>query len=108
MKMKAWKVESRDGYSYSTVVFAETREKARVEALATDCCEDMEYKDVQPRRFKEADVLYRGYREVDWYNPSDRRFLCLNGWHCEEPDVDECEACEAKDVCDGYEKEEMR
>jgi hypothetical protein len=101
--MKAWIVNDADNY-YATVVFAETRNKAKVEALVTDCCEDMEYKDIRPRRFKEADEMYKGRREMDWYDPEDKRFMVKHGWWCEEPDQDECRRCDDRDVCEHWEE----
>ena len=99
--MKAWIV--RDEYDeYSTVVFAETRNQARLEAQVTDCCGDMAYLDIHPRRFKEADSMYRGKREMDWYDPEDRKFLVGYGWSCVEPDYSECPECPASDLCDKY------
>lgn len=99
--MKAWIVT--DEYEeYSTVVFAETRNKARLEAQATDCCEYMQYIDIRPRRFKEADTMYCGKREMDWCDPDDRRFLVEHGWSCVEPEYDECPECPAADICEKY------
>jgi len=100
--MKAWFVS--DSYcEYSTVVFAETRNKAKVAAMATDCCEDMEYTEVRPLRFKAADTMYRGLIEMDWDNVNDRLFLVDHGWSCVEPDlIEECEDCFAHDRCDKY------
>ena len=102
--MKAW-IVSDEYDEYSTVVFAETRNQAKVEAMATDCCGEMDYIRIQPRRFKEADKMYRGTREMDWYDPTDRRFLCEHGWSCVEveyDDYDDCLNCSASDVCDKY------
>jgi len=99
--MKAWIVNDADNY-YATVVFAETRNKAKVEALVTDCCEDMEYKDIRPRRFKEADCRYRGKRELDWDDDSDRLFLIQHGWGCEDPDECLCISCVGRTECEKY------
>ena len=52
---KAW-VDYGEG---STVVFAETRNQAKVIALSCDCCEDATYTDIRVRRVKEADCLYK-------------------------------------------------
>ena len=97
--MKAWIVDNRDGDS-ATVVFAETRGKARAAAYRTAVCEDMEFIEIRPRRFPEADKMYRGNREMDWDDPSDRRFLCEHGWYCLDYDCDECRECPAADVCE--------
>lgn len=81
--MKAWIVT--DEYDeYSTVVFAETQNKAKTIAQATDCCEDMDYINIKPRRFKEADARYCGKSEIEWNDPADRRFLVEHGWACVE------------------------
>lgn len=99
--MKAWEV--RDEYDeYATVVFAETRNKARMEAMRTDTCEYMEYLQIKPRRFKEADSQYRGLREMDWQDSFDRKFLVGYGWSCVEPDYEKCAYCYASDICDKY------
>lgn len=99
--MKAWIVT--DEYDeYSTVVFAETRNIARLEALATDCCEGMAYLNIHPRRFEEADSMYRGRREMEWDDPEDRKFLVGYGWSCVEIDYSECPKCPASDLCDKY------
>lgn len=90
--MKAWIVDNKDGDG-STVVFAETRGKARAEARWTDCCEEMEFTEIKPYRFKEADEMYRGRREMDWDDPDDRRFLKEHGWSCIDFDYDECPKC---------------
>lgn len=99
--MKAWIVT--DEYEeYSTVVFAETRNKARLEAQFTDCCKYMEYIDIRPRRFKEADTMYRGKSEMDWSDTNDRRFLVEHGWSCIGLEYDDCKECSAADICEKY------
>ena len=102
--MKAWVV--RDLYDeYSTVVFAETRNKAKMAAMSTDCCEDMTYLQIRPIRFKDADAMYKGGFEMCWDDESDRVFLCNHGWQCVERDPFECSVCPAKTVCDGYKED---
>lgn len=99
--MKAWIV--MDEYDeYHTVVFAETRNQARMEARATACCEDMDYINIKPIRFREADAMYRGHREMDWYDPDDRIFLVNHGWSCVVADYDECQKCPAADICEKF------
>ena len=104
--MKAWIVRDKDD-EYAEVVFAETRNKARLEAQSCGVCEDMTYLEIIPRRFYLADKMYKGKSKMDWDDPRDRRFLCENGWHCEERSK-ECESCSAKYVCDlwMYKKDE--
>lgn len=99
--MKAWVVS--DQYDeYATVVFAETRNKAKYLAMSTDTCEDMEYIHIYPYRFKDADSLYSGQTELDWNDPKSRRFLCEHGWGCVEPEGKECAKCNCTDVCNRF------
>lgn len=97
--MKAWIVDNKEGDS-STVVFAKTRGKARAVAVGANGCEDMEFIEIKPRRFPEADKMYRGKCEMDWNDPDDRRFLCEHGWYCFDYDYKECLKCPAADVCE--------
>lgn len=103
--MKAWLVSVKDCFG-STVVFAETRGKAKSIALHTDMCYgyDAEFTDIEVNRLSKADSQYKkGKTEMDWYDPNDRRFLVDKcGFHCEEVDLNECEKCSANDVCDYY------
>lgn len=99
--MKAW-IVSDEYDEYSTVVFAETRNQARLEALRTECCNDMDYLSVRPMRFKEADSMYRGRREMDWCDIDDRKFLARYGWSCLEPDYSVCPECPASTLCNKY------
>lgn len=99
---KAW-VEHGEG---STIVFAETRNKAKVIALSCDCCEDARYIDIQVRRVPEADKLYKGKSEIDWYDPETRVALVRDfGWSCYDPSW-ECDDCPAKPYCHWHEQEE--
>ena len=103
--MKAWEVH--DIYEErSTIVFAETRNKARLEALHTDICEGMRYIEIQPIRAKWADEMYRGSREMDWCDKDDRIFLVKNGWSCAVPEYADCKSCPAKKWCGKYEEQE--
>ena len=111
--MKAWRVSSKYG-EFSTVVFAETRGKAKSLALATDACEDADFCEIEVRREKDLDKYYRdGKNEMHWDNPMDRIALVKEcGFHC-HPDYfefEECSACSAKEHCDYYHDylEEMR
>ena len=101
--MKAWKVNAKDEF-YSTVVFAETRGKAKSLALNTDCCDDIDFTDIEARRFPEADKMYNGRNEMDWYNLNDRLFLVKEcNWRCEYPEFEDCKKCIAKEHCSEYE-----
>jgi len=101
--VKAWKVTEKDEF-YSTVVFAETRGKAKSLALNTGCCGDVPFIDIEVSRFPGADKMYNGRYEMDWDNQDDRLFLVKeNGWRCEYPEFEDCKKCIAKDYCDKYE-----
>ena len=94
--MKAWKVGRLDD-AYSSVVFAETRGKAREVAMDTDFIE------IGAWRCKKADGEYRGHFEMDWYDPKDRLFLIKElGFTCEYFGDEDCEQCVGKDFCDIY------
>ena len=98
---KAW-VDCGDG---STVVFAETRNKAKVIALSCDCCEDAPYIDIRVHRMKELDHLYQGKPEMDWYDDETRLLLVRDfGWSCAEPSW-ECDSCCCKKYCSWHEEE---
>lgn len=101
--MKAWEVSDKWNYEgYSTVVFAETRSKAKTLALAMDACEDAQYIDIEARRMPDLDSEYRGHFEMEWDDPQDRAALIAHGWTCIEPEPDECEACVGKSECETY------
>jgi len=105
--MKAWIVEDLDSYEGGcTVVFAETRGQAKLIAQRTDACEDAEFLRIRCTRFPDADSMYRGRNEMDWYNAEDRTFLCAHGWQCLEPDPDDCASCPAKEECGEWENRE--
>lgn len=102
--MKAWMVSVPDEWG-STVVFAETRGKARSIAMHTETCADCEFIDIEVRRKPQLDKYYRGLNEMDWYNPKDRIALVKEcGFQC-HPDyweLEDCTICSAKQYCDGY------
>lgn len=101
--MKAWIVGKKEEFG-STVVFAETRGKARALALHTDCCEDADFCDIEVRRLPKADKLYKeGKKEMDWYDDKDRIFLVKEcGFTCEYVELYHCDVCPAKEYCDTY------
>jgi hypothetical protein len=103
--MKAWEVSRNEYEPYATVVFAETRNKARYLALSTECCEDCDYGDIVATRLPQIDKYYtEGKTEMDWSNQKDRLALVKEcGFICgEECDIDECYKCLAQDYCDQY------
>ena len=103
--IKAYQVSGKDNF-FSTVVFAESRGKARALALSTDCCEDENFIDVKVYRLPIADSQYKGRLEMQWENQQDRLFLVKEcGWHCDSDYVnyaEPCEDCIAKKYCDLY------
>lgn len=108
--MKAWIVREKDEF-HCTVVFAESRNKAKVAAMSTDCCGDVEYTRIEAKRFPVADSQYKGQYEMDWYDPKDRLFLVKEGgFNCEEVNPPCCAKCSAKEYCDTYQDtlEELR
>ena len=105
MSMKAY-YASADYLDYATVVFAETRGKAKALALHTDAFEDSEYTDVRVSRLPALDRYYRGLPEMDWFNADDRiamvreaGFVC--SWDFGAYELD-CGSCPAAEWCDRY------
>lgn len=105
--MKAWLVKDKDQFC-ATVVFAETRGKARAMAMHTESCEDVDFCDIEVRRRPNLDKYYRdGKKEMDWYNSKDRIALVKDGGFICDIDyweIEDCETCPAKQYCDGYEE----
>lgn len=104
VKMKAWLCKPKDDY-YSTVIFAETRGKARYLAQHTDNCEDLDFIDIEVKRLPNADCLYRaGKVEIDWYNENDRFILIKDcNFQCENVDSEDyCRSCPANNDCIAY------
>ena len=100
--LKAYHVTTVSSW-YSTIVFAESRDHAKALALRTDCCEDEEYINIRVNRFPQADCLYKGNYEIDWYDEDTRIALVRDfGWSCYEAEDYECRACPAKNYCDTY------
>ena len=103
--MKAWLVREKDEFG-ATVVFAETRGKAKALARSTHACEDVPYVRIEATRMEEVDKYYRpGKTELDWQNPEDRVVLAKEcGFHCDYDafDLGDCAKCSAKEFCDLY------
>lgn len=101
---KAYRVCEKDG-DCATIVFAENATQAKLMAQATACCEDAQYIDIRVRRVPEADKLYKGFSEIDWYDDETRVILVRDfGWSCFEPSW-ECDNCPAKVHCHWHEEE---
>lgn len=103
--MKAWLVREKDEFC-AEVVFAETRNKAKVLALSTDICEDSRYIDIEVHRQPQVDKYYKeGKWHFDWDNPKDRLVLVKEcGFVCNDEtfEFEDCEQCSAKEYCDKY------
>jgi hypothetical protein len=101
--MKAWLAREKDGFC-ATVVFAETRGKARALARCTDACEDSDFCDIEVHRLPKMDKYYKdGKTEMDWYNRKDRIALVKEcGFQCAEIEYADCDECSAKEFCDFY------
>lgn len=103
--MKAWLVKIKDEI-YATVVFAETRGKARSIAMSTDACQDADFCEIEVYRQKSMDKYHtKGKTEMDWCNANDRIALVKEcGFFCDDDyfDINACEDCPAKDYCDRY------
>lgn len=103
--MKAWLVREKNEFC-ATVVFSETRGKAKSMALSTECCEDADFCRIEVHREPQIDKYYvDGKREMDWDNPNDRIALVKEcGFYCDidyfEPE--DCVNCSAAEYCDRY------
>ena len=104
--MKAWLVRERDG-EFATVVFAETRGKARSIAMHTDACADADFCDIEVTRKPQLDKYYTsGKKEMDWYDDVDRIALVKDGgFYCSYECGCEFEECPAHQWCDRHEEE---
>lgn len=104
--MKAWLVREKDEFC-ATVVFAETRGKAKALAKYTDACEDCAFVDIEVRRVPQVDKYYKdGKTELDWCNPQDRLILVKElDFSCESVEMEMCEECSAKEHCIRYAEE---
>ena len=103
--MKAWVVSDKDSYEGgSTVVFAETRGKAKLKAQRTNACEDADFTRITCRRMPDADRLYKGQDELDWFDEEARIFLVRDhSWRCVDGRDSYCDDCPAKQYCGEWE-----
>ena len=103
--MKAWLVRKKDEFC-ATVVFAETRGKARSLAMSTEACEDTDFCDIEAYRKPQMDKYYEeGKKEMNWFNPKDQIALVKDcGFICSVDyfEEDDCNRCPAKEYCDKY------
>lgn len=80
--MKAYLVKEVNGvYDYATVVFAETRNKAKVIGMNAGPFEGtgLDYMDVEATRIPKLDKYYCGKKEMDWDNDEDRIAMVKDG-----------------------------
>lgn len=101
--MKAYKAYDSRDCLYSEVVFAETANKAKSNAMWSDTMEDVDYIHIRVRRVPALDRFYRGRMFLNWYNSDDRiamvrygKYQCADDFDCE---MDECPA---KEYCERY------
>ena len=100
---RAWDEKASD--PCSTIVFAENIKEAKKIAMATDTCEETRFIDIRVKRYKDADCLYNGSSEVNWYDKETRIALVKDfGWCCYDVSF-ECESCEARQYCSWFEDE---
>lgn len=79
--MKAWIANTGRDSFYSTIVFANTAGEAKARAIETETFEDEIFCNIRVRRFREADCLFKGANEIDWYDPDMRIKLVRDfGW----------------------------
>ena len=104
--MKAWVVKEKDKLC-STVVFAETRGKAKSLALWTECCEGANFCDIEVHRLPVIDKYYKeGKLEMDWFNAQDRIALVKDcGFCCDAVIKELCQKCSAKEYCSEHKGE---
>lgn len=102
--LKAYIAYEKNDYR-STIVFAENRTQAKLEAMTTECCEGALYINIRVNRVPAADALYKGSSEVNWYDPETRLTLVRDfDWSCWDTSF-ECDTCPAKPYCHWHEEE---
>lgn len=89
----------------STVVFAESRGKAKSIAMSTEACEDVDFVNIQVHRLPHMEKYYKpGKTKMEWYDLEDRIALVKDaGFHCEYIELTECEQYPAREYCDKWE-----
>lgn len=107
-KMKAYRAWDNGSYeAYTTIVFAENASEAKKIASSTQACECAKWIDIRVKRELQADGLYKGRPEVDWYDDETRLVLVKDfWWSCFEPSS-ECGSCVAREYCRYWEENEQ-
>lgn len=104
MRLKAYKVWDNSAFeNYETIVFAENSREAKKIAFTYDVCYNADYMQLRVKRQPEADKLYKGQPEIDWYDKETRLALVKElEWACEDTSY-ECDTCIAKEYCRHWE-----
>ena len=100
MSLKAWQVEE-EYEGYATIVFAETRNKAKYLAVQY---QGYSYDEMRAVRMPQLDK-YAGDKPyvMDFEDDKDRLIMVRDaGFGCIEPEYDDCEKCVAKDYCKAF------
>lgn len=96
IKKKAYLVRIDEDEGYCTVVFAETRNQAKVLAMGDDNFDSnyMRYIDIHPKRMSQADFFAEKYPDLcrlDIDKPEHARFMRDEGWF--STDCSYCDEC---------------
>lgn len=97
--MKAWLVTNYEGIG--TVVFADTASKAKADALNEDGFEDETFISLRVRRVSKLDGMENCEPKDNYWLNDDIRLILVRdyGWWCQEPIVDDCSKCVAREYC---------
>ena len=101
---KAWICHNEES-CIAEVVFADTRGKAKSYFKNLETFDYYTYCELRPRRKNSLDYLDKpeGY-VMNWNNQEDRIALVKElGWYCEDPTIEECKKCLAKEYCEEWE-----
>lgn len=105
--MKAWLVREKGEFG-ATVVFAETRGKAKSYALRTEDFEAADYCELEVSRVKKMDKYYvEGKKRMNWFDSKDRVALVKDcNFMCDREYLEReaCPLCPAKEFCDDYQE----
>lgn len=98
--MKGWIVNA-DCVEGSAIVFANTRNEAKMEVLYDDAFCECEYTDLRVHRLKEIDGMENNEPADNyWLNDEIRLILVKKyDWACTEPELADCDSCCAKEYC---------
>ena len=98
--MKGW-IVSTENSEGSAIVFANTRNEEKLEALYTDKSSDERYIDLRAHRVPEIDGMENCEpKDNYWLNHEIRMILVKEyDWSCVEPVLEDCDSCVAKNYC---------